>query len=87
MEDIFEKVIDKIYKRFEENGGKPFSITFTKDKLAYGDSFLIQVYHYNKKEKITFYDNGLIWLGFDGEEPMLLENVPDSFLETLDMNL
>lgn len=84
--DKYELVLEKMSKRF---GGKnKFSMTFTPDMLADGDTWLLQVAYYGKTEKLTFVKNewGIIRIKFDDGfdfESTLLENVPESFLDTL----
>lgn len=84
MFDKFDLVLEKMSKRF---GGKnKFSMTFTPDMLAVGDTWLLQVAHYGKAEKLTFAKNewGVIKVIFEDEfENILLEDVPESFLDTL----
>lgn len=79
--DLFSRVLDKIYPMI----GK--SITLTPNDIASGDNFLI--FSAYDSHTITFkkrYD-GVIVLLFDHDSPILLENCPDSFLETLNKNL
>jgi len=76
--DLFNEVINKI-----KDG---LSITFTPKNVAYGDGFVI--FSGRRKQKVTFHTNNVpYWIDFDGDEPMLLENVPDSFLESILLNL
>lgn len=63
------------------------SITLTREDVASGDTFLI--FSAYDSHTITFkrrYD-GVIVLLLDNDEPMLLEDCPDSFLRTLIKNL
>lgn len=63
------------------------SITITREDVASGDTFLI--FSACDSHTITFkrrYD-GVIVLLFDNDEPILLEDCPDSFLRTLIKNL
>lgn len=76
--DLFSKVLMKI-----EDG---MTITFTKNNIAEGDDFLI--FSASKSIAVTFKQpNDLWWVLFDGDEPMLLENVPDSFLRSILKNI
>jgi len=78
MDDLFLEVINKI-----EDG---MTITFTKDNVADGDEFLM--FDYYKEQKVTFHtDNVPYWIDFDEDEPMLLEEVPESFLESILKNI
>ena len=61
-------------------------ITFTKENIAEGDDFLI--FSASDSITVTFKQpNDLWWVLFDGDEPMLLENVPDSFLRSILKNI
>ena len=63
------------------------SITLTREDIASGDTFLI--FSAYESHTITFkrrYD-GVIVLLLDNDEPILLEDCPDSFLRTLIKNL
>lgn len=63
------------------------SISFTKDNLAVGDTFLI-LGHGRSKCEVSFRKHGCLWwVYFDNAEPMLLENVPESFLKSIIKNL
>ena len=78
MEDLFGQVLDKIYDGLK--------ITFTPKNVVPWDHFLL--FGYYKKHTVTFHTKSApFWLEFDGDEPMLLENVPDSFLESILLNL
>ena len=62
------------------------AITFTKENIAEGDDFLI--FSASDSITVTFKQpNDLWWVLFDGDEPMLLENVPDSFLRSILKNI
>ena len=76
-EDLFGQVLTKI-----QDG---MTITFTKDNVAYGDDFLI--FSAYKSCTITFRCFGLWYVLFDNDEPMLLEDVPDSFLRSILKNI
>lgn len=74
---LFSQVLDVIY-----DGMK---ITFTPQNVAWGDHFLIFSAH--KSCTVTFHTNSVpYWVDFDGDEPMLLENCPDSFFESIIKN-
>lgn len=63
------------------------SITLTREDVASGDTFLI--FSAYDSHTITFkrrYD-GVIVLLFNNDDPILLEDCPDSFLRTLIKNL
>jgi len=76
--DLFSEVLRKIKDGME--------ITFTPKNVAYGDNFLI----FSAYKKITckFHTNRVpYWVEFDGDEPMLLENCPESFFESILKNV
>ncbi len=75
--DLFEKALDLI-----KDG---MSIVFTPKNVAWGDDFLI--FSAYKKIKVTFRWHSLLWVEFDGDDPMLLENCPDSFFESIIKNI
>lgn len=83
MADLFEKVLNKVCNMI----GK--SITLTEKDLHSTDHFLLLGKNANKSCTITFKktNNGLIMLLFDNDEPILLENCPESFYKTLLKNL
>lgn len=84
MFDKFDLVLEKMGKHFGKK--RKFTMTFTPEMLAEGDTWLLQVAYYGKSEKITFAKNewGVIKIMFDDEfENILLEDVPESFLDTL----
>ena len=76
--ELFDNVLKAIYDGME--------ITFTPKNVAYGDRFLI----FSAYDKITvkFHTRSVpFWVEFDGDEPMLLENCPDSFFESILKNV
>ena len=76
--DLFCEVLKKLKEGM--------TITFTKDNIAEGDDFL--VFSAAKSITIAFKQpNDLWWVLFDNDEPMLLENVPDSFLRSILKNI
>ena len=77
MRDLFSQVLNKI-----KDG---MSITFTPNNVAWGDDFLI--FSATKKIKVTFKDFGLWYVLFDEDEPMLLEDCPESFYESILKNI
>lgn len=79
MEDLFVRVLRKIKDGME--------ITFTKDNVADGDRFLI--FSAYKKIKVTFKrsGSGLVWVWFDCDEPILLEDCPESFYRSILKNI
>jgi hypothetical protein len=77
MNDLFSQVLNVIY-----DGRK---ITFTPDNVASGDRFLI--FSAYKSCTVTFHTNVVpFWIDFDVDEPMLLENCPESFFESILLN-
>ena len=76
--DLFSTVLKKL------PDGK--TITFTEDNIAEGDDFLI--FSAYKSITVTFKQpNDLWWVLFDNDEPMLLEDVPNSFLRSILKNI
>ena len=63
------------------------TITFNQDNVAEGDDFLI-FNNDDDQTTITFHTRSVpYWVEFSNDEPMLLENVPDSFLRSILKNL
>ena len=82
--DRFE-VFDVLLKKLSENKGK--SITFTRNKMYPYDNFLI-FSSYSPKQVVTFKRPSDLWyVLFDGDDPMLLEDCPDSFYRSILLNL
>ena len=77
MYDLFSEVLDKI-----QDG---MTIIFTPYNVAWGDDFLI--FSATKEIKVTFKNFGLWYVLFDGDEPMLLEDCPESFFESILKNI
>jgi len=77
--ELFEKVLHKI------EDGK--SITFTIDNIADGDDFLILGCGYDSCTVTFKRPRDLWWVIFDNGEPMLLEDVPVSFLRSILKNI
>jgi hypothetical protein len=74
---IFRQVLDVIYDGMR--------ITFTPDNVADGYDFLI----FSAYDSITatFHaKQAPYWAEFDEDEPILLEDCPDSFLESIIKN-
>ena len=76
---LFARVLNKICEGM--------TITFTNKNIAEGDSFLILGCGYDKCEVAFHRHGGLWWVYFDNDEPMLLEDVPDSFLRSILKNI
>lgn len=78
MNDNFSKILSKA-----KDGMR---ITLTRDNVAPNDGFLnFRTY---KQIVVTFHMKHVPFsLDFDGDEPILLENCPESFLESLLMNM
>ena len=79
--DLFGKVLDII---FGYDGEGDLTITFTPDNVAEGDRFLIFSAH--KSITCTFIARSPIVVLFDCDEPILLEDCPDSFYESIIKN-
>ena len=76
--DTFSELLDLI-----RDG---MTITLTKKDCVPWDNFLI--FSACKKQTITIHTNCVpYWVEFDGDEPMLLENCPESFFDTLIANI
>ena len=77
--NLFSQVLGKIKEGL--------TITFTKENIAPGDNFLILGCGYDQC-KVSFHRPGdLWWVCFDNDEPILLENCPDSFLRSILKNV
>ena len=76
MESPFSQVLGLLSKH-----GR-LELTFNKENVAKGDSFLIFSAYPEQKIKIGWIGD-LVWVIFDGDSPMLLENCPESFLESI----
>lgn len=79
--DLFSKVLTIIYGH---KGDGNLQITFTPDNVAEGDHFLIFSAH--DSITCTFIPHSPIVVLFDCDEPMLLEDCPDSFLRSIVKN-
>lgn len=78
MKDHFCEVLDKL-----KDGMK---ITFTPQNVADGDHFLI-FGSWRPQQTVTFRNYELWYVLFEGDHPMLLENCPDSFYESILKNI
>ena len=79
MEDLFGEVLNAIKDKM--------TITFTAKNVAYGDRFLIFT-PYCRKQKVTFHTNCVpYWVEFEGDEPMRLEECPESFFRSILKNI
>ena len=78
MTDIFSLLLSKI-----EDG---MTFTLTKKDCAFADDFLI--FSACRKQVITLHTRSVpYWVEFDQEEPMLLEDCPITFWQTLLLNI
>lgn len=76
---LFTKVLGKLKEGM--------SITFCQNNIAEGDGFLILGCG-RDQVKVTFRRPGdLWWVCFEGDEPMLLEDCPDSFFRSILNNI
>ena len=75
--DLFSEVLMKIKDGME--------ITFTPDNVADGDDFFI--FSAYKRIKVTFKNYGIWFVLFDCDEPMRLEDCPDSFFRSILKNI
>ena len=77
--DLFCEVLRKLREGM--------TISFTKENIAEGDEFLILGCGYDSCIVTFKRPSDLWWVCFDNDEPMLLENVPDSFLRSILKNI
>ena len=77
--ELFCKVLDSIKEGM--------SITFTPNNVASGNDFLI--FSAYKSCTVTFKRswNGIWYVEFDNDEPMLLEDCPESFYRSILKNI
>lgn len=80
--DLFGKVLDALYKK-----GSGCKITFTPKNVAYGDNFLIFSAYKEITCEFSRGRSGIWCVFFDCDEPMLLEDCPDSFYESILKNI
>jgi len=78
--DLFGKILEKITDGM--------TIVFTPDNIAEGDDFLL-FGSWRKSVTVSFRysSSGLVRCYFDGNEPMLLEDTPESFWRSIEKNL
>lgn len=69
-----------------ENVKEDTTLTITRENKYANDRFLILA-DYRPSMTITLKRHDLMWVYFDGDEPMLLEDCPKSFLRTIIKNL
>lgn len=76
---LFGEVLSKI-----KDG---ITFTFTANNIAEGDDFLI--FNDNKEKTIIIIHTSRVpyWVEFSNDEPMRLEDCPDSFLRSILKNL
>ncbi len=74
--DLFCEVLDLI----PEDG---LTLTFTPKNVAYGDHFLIFSAYKSCTCHFRRTWSGIVIVDFDDDEPMLLENCPDTFFESI----
>lgn len=75
---LFSKVLDAIHDGMQ--------ITFTPDNVAVGDDFLNL--HTYEKITCTFHTSHVPFVvDFDGDEPWLLEECPESFFRSILLNV
>ena len=81
--DYFDSVLTKLY-----NGWMDKTIVVTKKNVHPSDHFLLLGEFAHKSISISFKNHrGVIWVYFDCDEPMRLEECPTSFLKTLLKNM
>ena len=75
---LFDKVLEKIKDKM--------SIVLTPKNVYPYDRFLI--FSAYKKQEITFHTKNVpYWVEFDHDEPIRLEECPESFLKTILLNI
>ena len=90
MAPIKYKAMARDYSLFGEVLSKikdGITFTFTADNIAEGDDFLI--FNDNKEKTIiTIHTKSVpYWVEFSNDEPILLEDCPDSFLRSILKNI
>ena len=81
--DYFDSVLTKLY-----NGWMDKTIVITEKNVHPSDHFLLLGEFAHKSISISFKNyRGVIWVYFDCDEPMRLEECPTSFLKTLLKNM
>ena len=85
MYDLFDKVLN-VFRNVEYGYKNGIDITFTPKNVAYGDHFLIFSAYKSCTCHFWKTSSGIIYVDFDGDEPMLLENCPESFFESILLN-
>ena len=86
---IFKKMENK-YELFGEMLSKisdGLQITFTKDNIADGDTFLILGCGYDSCTVTFKRFRDLWWVLFSNDEPMLLESTPATFWQSILKNI
>ena len=79
MSNLYFKVLDSIHDGMR--------IVFTPDNVADGDDFLIFSNANNNRITATFHMTSVPFIvEFDCDEPMRLEDCPDSFLRSIIKN-
>lgn len=79
--DTFDRLLDLL------SGKTEVVIKFTRDNIDEDDRFLIQVYYYDKTEVITLKRRGIWMVEFECDEPIRLEECPESFWKSIIKNL
>lgn len=82
MYDLFDQVLD-LFRNVDYGYKNGFDLKFTAKNVAYGDHFLIFSAYKSCTCHFWRTNSGIIYVDFDGDEPMLLENCPDTFYESI----
>lgn len=77
--ELFCEVMKRVPK------GEGIKVKLTPKNVARGDRFLI--FSAYKSCVCHLYWKGLLWVDFDNDEPMLLENCPESFYRSILLNV
>lgn len=82
MYDLFDEVLN-VFRNVEYGYKNGIDLTFTPENVAFGDHFLIFSAYKSCTCHFWRTNSGIIYVDFDGDEPMLLEVCPDTFYESI----
>lgn len=87
IEEIYKLNSYELFGKLLENLKVGMEFIFTPKNVFPGDDFLIFSAYDEIKMTYKRTNWGIAWLEFDCDEPMLLENTPDSFRRTILLNI
>lgn len=87
IEEISKLNHSELFDKLLENLKVGMEFTFTPENIYPYDNFLIFSAYDEIKMKYKRTDWGVSYLEFDCDEPMYLENTPDSFRRTILLNI